>query len=135
MAKDITTKSIAKDMDRFFNSFFASDRKIPSVNISETDTGYEIKAALADYDEDSISLYVEDHVLHIKGEEKEEKKDNKERKYIVHERSVTSFERSFTLPEDADETKVEASFRKGILSVKVAKMAKEEPMKIEVKIN
>ena len=34
MAKDITTKSIAKDMDRFFNSFFASDRKIPSVNIS-----------------------------------------------------------------------------------------------------
>ena len=56
MAKDITTKSIAKDMDRFFNSFFAADRKIPSVNISETDTGYEIKAALAGYDEDSISL-------------------------------------------------------------------------------
>ena len=78
---------------------------------------------------------MEDHVLHIKGEEKEEKKDNKERKYIVRERSVTSFERSFTLPEDADETKVEASFRKGILSVKVAKMAKEEPKKIEVKIN
>ena len=74
---------------------------------------------------------MEDHVLHIKGEEK----DNKERKYIVRERSVTSFERSFTLPEDADETKVEASFRKGILSVKVAKMAKEEPKKIEVKIN
>ena len=45
------------------------------------------------------------------------------------------FERSFTMPEDADEEGLEAGFRNGILTIEIAKKAKEEPRKIEVRIN
>ena len=64
-------------------------------------------------------MYVEDHILHISGEEKEEnkEKDKENKKYIVKERKVASFERSFSLPEDADEEKLEARYAKGILSI------------------
>ena len=80
---------------------------------------------------------MEDHILHISGEEKEEnkEKDKENKKYIMKERKVASFERSFSLPEDADEEKLEARYVKGILSIEIPKKVKAEPKKIEVRIN
>ena len=72
--------------------------------------------------------------LHISSHENE-KKEDKDKKYLIRERSVKSFERSFTLPEDAEEEKISASYQKGILSVFIPKKPKEEPKKIAVKIN
>ena len=63
----------------------------------------------------------------------DEEKGN--RKYITRERRCESFERSFTLPEDADEQRLEASCRKGVLELVVPKKAKAEPRRIEVKVN
>ena len=117
-----------------FNTLF-SVSKFPPVDIYENDKGYVITAELAGYDEDKINIFAEKHVLHIASDEHENAKENSDRKYLIKERSVKSFERSFTLPEDAEEEKISASYQKGILSVFIPKKPKEEPKKIAVKIN
>ena len=117
-----------------FNTLF-SVSKFPPVDIYENDKGYVITAELAGYDEDKINIFAEKHVLHIASDEHENAKENRDRKYLIKERSVKSFERSFTLPEDANEENITASYKMGILSVFIPKMPKVEPKKIEVKIN
>ena len=117
-----------------FNTLF-SVSKFPPVDIYENDKGYVITAELAGYDEDKINIFAEKHVLHIASDEHENAKENSDRKYLIKERSVKSFERSFTLPEDANEENITASYKMGILSVFIPKMPKVEPNKIEVKIN
>ena len=117
-----------------FNTLF-SVSKFPPVDIYENDKGYVITAELAGYDEDKINIFAEKHVLHIASDEHENAKENSDRKYLIKERSVKSFERSFTLPEDANEENITASYKMGILSVFIPKMTKVEPKKIEVKIN
>ena len=121
MAKDIaryTDRQMMKDFDRMLDSFFGHGDRMPSVDIRQ--------------DKDSY-VYVEDHVLHIVGRRADEEKGG--RKYITRERRCESFERSFTLPEDADEQRLEASCRKGVLELVVPKKAKAEPRRIEVKVN
>ncbi|MSU05548.1 Hsp20/alpha crystallin family protein [Spirochaetales bacterium NM-380-WT-3C1] len=117
-----------------FNTLF-SVSKFPPVDIYENDKGYVITAELAGYDEDKINIFAEKHVLHIASDEHENAKENSDRKYLIKERSVKSFERSFTLPEDANEENITASYKMGILSIFIPKMPKVEPKKIEVKIN
>ena len=134
MARDIAA-SMAREMDRMLDSFLSpyTDR-MPKVDIKSDEKEYTVKAKVAGYDKDSISVFVDGHVLHIRGEEEKESRDREKRKYILKERCVSSFERSFTLPEDADEERLEASCRKGILTITVPRKAKEEAKKIEVKI-
>lgn len=132
MARE-NTRDMMKDMDRLFDSFFYNDRRFPPVDIYEEKDSYVIDASLPGYDEESLSLFVEDHVLHMKADATRE--EEKGRKYLTRERRSQAFERSFTLPEDADEERLDASYRHGILSIRIAKKAKEEPRKIEVKIN
>ena len=117
-----------------FNTLF-SVSKFPPVDIYENDKGYVITAELAGYDEDKINIFAEKHVLHIASDEHENAKENSDRKYLIKERSVKSFERSFTLPEDAAEENLTATYKQGVLTVVVPKLPKEEPKKIEVRIN
>lgn len=122
------------DLDGFIDSLFTGV-KIPPVDIKETASGYAISAEIPGYKENEINLYVENHVLTLEGK-KEEKKDEKDgKKYLVRERVVRDFKRSFTLPEDADEEKVSASFKNGVLEIDLPKTEKAQPKRIEVKAN
>ncbi len=69
--------------------------------------------------------------LIIKGE-KQEEKEEKKKDYYLHERSFGSFERSFRMPEGVDTDKIEANFKKGVLTVKLPKTA--EAQKAEKKV-
>ena len=88
----------------------------PEVDISEDDRGYLLKADLPEMKKDDVRVTVEDGILCVSGERKCEKEDQK-RKFHRIERSFGNFRRSFTLPEDADSTKVTAEFRDGVLKV------------------
>ncbi len=122
------------DLDGLIDSIFTGV-KIPPVDIKETKTGYSISAEIPGYKESEINLYVENHVLSLEGK-KEEKEDEKDgRKYLIRERVVRNFKRSFTLPEDADEEKVSAHFKNGVLEIDLPKMEKAQPKRIEVKAN
>ena len=88
----------------------------PEVDISEDDHGYVLKADLPEMKKDDVRVTVEDGILSVSGERKTEKEDHKKKFHRI-ERSFGTFRRSFTLPEDADSTKVTAEFRDGVLKV------------------
>ena len=69
-----------------------------------------------------------DGVLTMKGERQEEKeeKEEKEKHYYLQERSFGLFQRSFELPESVDADKIDASIKKGVLTVKLPKKAEAQ---------
>ncbi len=103
----------------------------PAVDVAEKDNAYEITAELPGLDEKNIEVSLANGGLTIKGEKKEEKEE-KRKDYYLKERHYGSFERSFTLPDGVDTDKIDASFSKGVLTVKLPK--KPEAIKPEKKI-
>lgn len=106
----------------------------PAVDITESDKAYEITAELPGMDEKEIEVKVINGNLMIKGERQEQKEEN-QKDYYLHERRFGSFERRFQVPEGADTDKIEASFKKGVLTVTLPKKpeAQKPAKKIEVK--
>jgi len=106
----------------------------PAVDVAESEKAYEITAELPGMDEKNIEVKVGDDSLTIKGE-KQEEKEEKKKDYYLHERHFGSFERSFGLPEGVDTSKIEAAFKKGVLTVTLPKKpeAQKPAKKIEVK--
>jgi HSP20 family protein len=138
-------ESLRREIDRVFDSFYrphwgfpfgrgAFDLDLPSlrspslklapaVDVSEKENEFEITAELPGLDEKNIEVKLTDDTLTIKGEKNEEKEE-KQKDYHVSERSYGSFMRSFQLPETVDKSKIEASFAKGVLKLKLPKTAK-----------
>lgn len=106
----------------------------PAVDIVEKDKAYEITAELPGMDEKNIEVKLVDGSVKIKGEKQDEKEERK-RDYYLHERHFGSFERTFRVPEGVDADKIEASFKKGVLTVTLPKKpeAQKPAKKIEVK--
>src|SRR5690606_41318480 len=97
----------------------------------EKEKEYEITAELPGIDEKNVEIKLANGTLTIKGEKKEEKEE-KQKDYHLSERRYGSFQRSFPLPEGIDTDKVEATFAKGVLTVKLPKTV--EAQKAEKKI-
>ena len=106
----------------------------PLVDISEDDKEYVIKADLPEVKKDDVKISVHDGVLSISGERKYEKEE-KGKKYHRVERSYGSFERSFTVPADAEEEKVSAQFKDGVLMVHLPKGEHAKPKRREIKVS
>lgn len=106
---------------------------VPSVDVSETDGEYQIKAEIPDVKKEDVKVTVEDGVLTIQGERRQEKEE-KGKKYHRIERSYGSFVRSFTLPDLVDEAKVKAEFKDGVLNLQLPKSKKAKPKAIEVTV-
>ena len=83
---------------------------------------------------EDVRVTLEDGVLTIQGERKQEKEE-KGKKYHRVERSYGSFVRSFTLPDLVDEEKVKAEFKDGVLNLQLPKSEKAKPKSIEVKVS
>src|SRR5437667_8987737 len=105
----------------------------PEVDISEDDHGYLLKADLPEMKKEDVKVTVEDGILNVSGDRKTEKEDQK-RKFPRIERSYGTFRRSFTLPEDADSTKVTAEFRDGVLKVHLPTTIRAKSKAIPVKV-
>ena len=106
----------------------------PLVDITEDEKEYLIKADLPEVKKEDVKLTVQDDVMSISGERKYEKEE-KGKKYHRVERAYGSFMRSFTLPEDADGSKVSAEYKDGVLNVHLPKSEKAKPKSIEVKVS
>ena len=104
---------------------------MPAVDVTETEKGYRVVAELPGMDEKDIEVKIANGMLTIKGEKQEEKEEKKQ-DYYVRERSFGSFERTFPVPDGVDLDNVDASFKKGVLTVTLPKTA--EAQKAEKKI-
>ena len=105
----------------------------PEVDISEDDQGYLLKADLPETKKEDVKVTVDHGILSVSGERKSVKEDQK-RKFHRIERSFGTFRRSFTLPEDADSTKVTAEFRDGVLKVHLPTTTVAKSKAIQVKV-
>ena len=106
---------------------------LPLVDITEDDQAYLIKTELPEVKKSDVKVTVENGVLTISGERKFEKEEQN-RRYHRIERSYGSFTRSFAVPDDADDAKVGAEFKDGLLTVRLVKSEKARPKSVEVKV-
>lgn len=105
----------------------------PAVDIQETEKEYLVKAELPEVKLEDVKVTVENGVLAIQGERRQEKEE-KNKKFHRVERSYGTFLRTFAVPLDAEENKVAADFKDGILRVHLPKAEKPRPKAIEVKV-
>jgi HSP20 family protein len=106
----------------------------PLVDITEDEKEYLVKADLPEMKKEAIKINLHDDVLSISGDRQYEKEE-KGKKYHRVERAYGSFMRSFTLPEDADGSKINAEYKDGVLKVHLPKSEKAKPKAIEVKVS
>lgn len=108
--------------------------RTPSVDLSETDKGYEVTAELPGLDEQDLDVNVTDDILTITGEKKEEREEKK-KDYYVQERRYGKFSRSLRLPQDADADKIRARFDKGVLSLEIPKAGAPKKKRRKVSVS
>ena len=104
----------------------------PAMDIAETEKAYEITAELPGMSESDVEVVASNGGLTIKGEKREEKEEKK-KDYYLSERRYGSFERRMQIPEGVDADKIDATFKKGVLTVTLPK--KPEAQKPEKKIS
>ena len=133
-------------VDDFFNrdllgyndrNFPAIGSRIPSANIEETPKSFKIELAAPGLRKEDFNVELKNNILTI-ASEKEESSEEKDEEGRIRRKefNFSSFQRSFTLPETANEEKIEATYKDGILHLEVAKKHTDSPKsakKIDIK--
>jgi HSP20 family protein len=106
----------------------------PAVDVLESKDAYLIRAELPGMKREDIKVEVEDGTLVLSGESKSEKPaEGVEYRHV--ERVAAKFWRSFSLPETAKQDGIEATYKDGILEIRVAKAEKAKPRQIEINVH
>lgn len=111
-----------------FDDDLLKQSRLPAVNVRQNENDYEIQVAVPGMKKEDIQINLEDEILTISSEVKTEKK-TKDDQYTRKEFSITSFQRSFKLPEDIDENSIKARYEDGILYLNIAKLPHGKPKK------
>jgi HSP20 family protein len=144
MYRPNTIENALNDFDRYFESFFGDGpvgpggrylRYLPAVDVRETEKSYVLEMDLPGQDEKNIDVHVDGGSLTIESKQQEEKEEKKEGTYILKERLLQSFTRSFKLPENADPGSITASFKEGILTLEIQKRAEAQKRTIQINKN
>ena len=106
---------------------------IPKVDIVEDEKEFLIKAELPEVDKKDVKVTIQQGILTIQGERKQEKEENGKRIHRV-ERSYGTFVRAFTLPEEVAESELKAEFKDGVLMIHLPKAEKPKPQAVEIKV-
>lgn len=139
--------ALHKEMSRLFDDFWkggahlemtkqpwALEELTPRVDETEDEKAFHIRVELPGMDKDDVDLTLADGILTIRGEKKREEEE-KGKDFYRTERAFGKFSRSLRLPMDVDESKVDASFAKGVLYIDLPKTeeAKKKIKHISVK--
>jgi len=117
-------------LDSFFNDDFPSFRLLPetrmetgniAVDIKETESNYTVKADFPGVNKDDIDLSVDNNVLTISAEHKDEAEEKEGERIIRQERRYGKYSRSFNLGKNIDESKIKAEFDNGVLTLVIPK--------------
>jgi HSP20 family protein len=122
-------------MLKAFNQDFAKEEPmnfLPKLDVKSDAQQYVLSAEIPGVAKDNVKLEVHDGVLVLSGEKNEEKSEGEEKKQQVHvlERRYGSFERSMTLPEDADVEHIKAQHKDGVLTVIIPRKAAQQNKKV-----
>ena len=132
--------SFHNEMGRIFGDLFApheggTDTEetawMPTVDISEMENGFEIRAELPGVSESDVNVTVTDNVLTIKGEKQQEAETDGKNYHRV-ERRYGSFQRRFTLPSEVETDEIKAEFTDGVLTLSIPKPEAAKPTEIPI---
>lgn len=131
-------ESLHSEMDRLFEemlndpwsgSLFAQpahrEMVMPDIDEIEDDKAFHVTVELPGMDEKDVDITLTDRRLTIRGKKKQETEE-KDKDYYRRERNYGAFRRTIELPGDVDESKIEASFKKGVLSIELPKSAEAQ---------
>ncbi len=127
---------LRREFDRWFDRYFSAETQplqawSPVVDVSETDNEIRVRAELAGLDPADVNVTVQNGVLTISGEKKDQQ-EGAETSYHVYERRYGRFERSFTLPRAVIADDVRATFDNGLLTITLPKTAEAKPRRIQI---
>ena len=133
---------VISDFDNLVNHFVRPAREsandghslVPTVDISETDGAYIVKAELPGVKKEDLDVSIKDGLLSINAESRFEHKEETDGRLIRQERRYGKFVRSMRLGGDVDEAKVTAEYNDGILVLTLPKTEEVKPKKIEVQV-
>ena len=130
--RNIEVPSVFNDFFRPWNEWFTNGGSweraltVPSANISEEQDSYKVSVAAPGLKKDDFKVDLEGNMLTVSSE-KEETKENSDARYTRKEYNYSSFSRSFSLPEEVNQGKIEAKYEDGVLTLTLPK--KEEAKK------
>ncbi len=128
-----TTPALFDDFFRPWNEWFdnggimGKTLNLPAVNITENKNDFKVSLAVPGMKKNDFNIDIEGNMLTISCE-KEAQKEEKEIRFTRKEYNYSSFSRSFTIPEDVNREKIDASYEDGILKLSLPK--KEEAKKL-----
>jgi HSP20 family protein len=105
----------------------------PLVDIYDSKDNLVVKADLPGLSKDDIQVAIQENILTISGEKKQEL-NIREDEYLRTERFYGSFHRAITLPTEVDRTKVQANFKDGILELILPKKEEAKPQQIKIDV-
>ena len=110
----------------------ANMMRAPETDVVETEREIRVHVEMPGLKRENIEVDVENNVLTIRGEKREERTEGQEGRYHLAERRWGTFARSFVLPRDVDADNIHASFEDGVLTVRIPKSEKARRRKIDV---
>lgn len=133
-------RSLQREIDRMFGEYLPflgeedGERGLwaPVMDLKETEKEYVVQMDVPGIPKDSITINLEDHRLTVRGERKEEKKEESENQLIL-ERRYGSFYRSMALPKAASEEDIAAEMKDGVLTINIKKVEEAKPRRISIK--
>ncbi len=141
----LTRDPFLSNVDSLFNDFLRTgslfgrsigeglrDAWVPAVDVQETDKSFVFTAELPGLTKDDVEITLEDNLLTISGERTLDEKEQGDTYHRI-ERAYGKFARSFSLPAQVDNSKVDAKFDHGLLKIEIPKSEQAQPRKIEIK--
>lgn len=130
-------ENLSSRLNRIFDESWGEEtnggRWVPAVNVEESGDELLLTAEMPGMSQDDIELEIENNVLTIRGEKREEREEgSEERRYHVWERRYGSFQRSFTLPRSVQADDITADFEDGVLHVRMPKSEEAKGRKIQI---
>jgi HSP20 family protein len=141
MALYPTTTRYAEPFDQLFDTFFGnagrtangnSLMRAPETDVIETEREIRVVTEMPGLKRENIELDVENNVLTIRGEKREQRTEGEQGRWHLAERRYGTFTRSFVLPRDVDAEKIQAAFNDGVLTVTIPKSEKARRRRIEI---
>lgn len=136
------TTRYAEPFDQLFDTFFGnaagrtangnSLMRAPETDVIETEREIRVVCEMPGLRRENIELDVENNVLTIRGEKREERTEGEKGRWHLAERRYGTFTRSFVLPRDVDADNIQAGFQDGVLTVSIPKSEKARRRRIEI---
>ena len=118
--------------NRLANGGTGALMRAPETDVVETEREIRVVTEMPGLKRDNIEVDIENNVLTIRGEKREERTEGEQGKWHLAERRYGTFTRSFVLPRDVDAENIQASFEDGVLTVTVPKSEKARRRRIDV---